>query len=363
MRAFDYTTLPTGLLTARTMNLLSAIHEHRGRQVIQRSLKPDVLTALTEVAKAQSTDASNRIEGIRTSSDRLKAIMSESTVPRTRDEEEIAGYRDVLSTVHANYQHLDVSPNVILQLHRDLYRHTPSSLGGRFKVGENEIRGVRPDGTEYVRFRPVPDIATPDAMDRLCRALHAGLASDACDPLLVALMFIFDFTCVHPFNDENGRMSRLLTVLLLYQQGYTVGRYISIEQEIVRTKEAYYDALARSSVGWTAGRNDPAPFVHYMLGVILAAYRDLEQRIKGVSELGLSKAERVEATIRDALGKVTKADILSVCPDISKVTVERALAALVRSGSVIKVGAGPATGYVWRGPSDATSARRAQPDS
>lgn len=347
MRSFDYDTVPAGLLTVETMNLVSALHECRGQQSASLRVKSDVLDALVEVAKVQSADASNRIEGIRTSDRRLRQIMSEKTDLRSRDEEEIAGYRDVLQTVHERHDDIDVTPNVILQLHRDMYRHTPSSLGGRFKVGDNEIRGVRADGTEYVRFRPVPAVSTPDAMQRLCTAYNRAIAAGKADPLLVLLQFAFDFTCIHPFNDGNGRMSRLLTLLLLYKAGYMVGKYVSIEKEIERTKGAYYDALAASSDGWDRGANDPGPFVRYMLGVVLACYRDFERRVAAVTSARLSKAERVEAAVRTGVGKVTKADILQACPDISKVTVERALHALLEAGKVRKVGVNRATGYVW----------------
>lgn len=348
MRCFDYTVMPKGLLTVETMNLVAALHECRGRQALHLSARPDVLDALTEVAMIQSTEASNRIEGIRTSDKRLRDIMLDKTDLKSRDEEEIAGYRDVLGTVHRYYEFIDVKPGVILQLHRDMYRYTASSVGGHYKIGDNEIRGIRSDGTEYVRFRTTPAVSTAAAMDGLCGALGRGLASEACDPLLVSMMFVFDFTCVHPFNDGNGRLSRLLALLLLYKAGYLVGRYISIEKEIERTKGAYYDALAASSTGWGEGANDPGPFVRYMLGVVLAAYRDFESRIEAVSTLRLSKAQRVEATIRDALGKVTKADVLAACPDISATTVERVLHDLLVADKIEKTGAGRSTGYVWK---------------
>lgn len=352
MRQFDYSAIPESLLTQETMELLSAIHEHKGRQALYLTAKPDVLDALTEVARVQSTEASNRIEGIRTSDRRLREIMSEKSDLKSRDEEEIAGYRDVLATIHESHDFIEVTPGVILQLHRQMYRHTPSSMGGHFKIGDNEIRGIRPDGTEYVRLRTVPAIAIEDAMERLCSAYRDAIASESIDPLLASLMFAFDFTCIHPFNDGNGRMSRLLTLLLLYKAGYLVGKYVSIEKEIERTKGGYYDALAASSEGWHEGANDAGPFVRYMLGIILAAYREFEDRVSLVTGARLSKAERVEAVLRGSVGKVTKGDILESCPDISKITVERALAALLVDGKVEKVGAGPATGYVWKGRAD-----------
>lgn len=349
MRRFDYNAVPEGLITAETMDLLSAVHEYKGRQALYLAAKPDVLDALTEVAKVQSAEASNRIEGIRTSDKRLREIMLDKTDLQSRDEEEIAGYRDVLSLVHENYEFMDVTPGVILQLHRQMYRHTASSMGGHFKIGDNEVRGVRKDGTEYVRLKTVPAVATEQAMELLCSAYRDAVAREAVDPLLASMMFVLDFTCVHPFNDGNGRMSRLLTLLLLHKAGYLVGRYVSVEKEIERTKGAYYDALAASSEGWHENASDPGPFVRYMLGVVLAAYRELEDRVSLVTGAGSSKSDRVEAVLRNGIGKITKREVLEICPDISMTTIERTLASLLADGKIEKVGAGPVTGYTWKG--------------
>ena len=349
MRQFEYSKMPEGFLTPETMDLVAAIHESRGRQELHLAAKRDVLDALVAVSKIQSTESSNRIEGIRTSDRRLRAIMSDKVALKSRDEEEIAGYRDVLDKVHESYEYIDVTPSVILQLHGNLYRYTPSSLGGHFKIGDNEIRERRADGTEYVRFKTVPAVATEDAMRHLCKAYNEAIENESFDSLLLSLLFVFDFTCIHPFNDGNGRMSRLLTLLLLYKAGYVVGKYVSIEKEIERTKGDYYDALAASSDGWHDGSNNPGPFVRYMLGVVLAAYRDFESRVSLVTSAKLTKAERVEAILREGVGKVTKADIVETCPDISKITIERALAELLEAGKIEKVGAGRATGYVWKG--------------
>lgn len=349
MRQFDYSKIPAGFLTKETMDLLSAVHEHKGRQESHQFVKPDVLDALVGVAKVQSAEASNRIEGIRTSEKRLREIMAHKTDLKSRDEEEIAGYRDVLKLIHENYSFMSITPNILLQLHRELYRHTPSSMGGRFKSVDNEIRGIRADGTEYTRFSPIPAVATPEAMERLCDAFGQAIADESMDPLLASLLFVFDFTCVHPFSDGNGRMSRLLTLLLLYKTGYDVGKYISIEKEIERTKERYYEALEQSSRGWKKNENDPGPFVRYMLGVILAAYRDFEERVSLVSQGGATKPERIEAFVRSYMGKIRKADIVQALPDISETTVERTLAELLKDGKIEKIGAGRGTAYLWKG--------------
>ncbi len=349
MHEFDYTRLPAGLLTQGTMDLLAAVHECRGRQASDLSADPAALGALVESARVASAGASNRIEGIRTTDARLRGIVEGRAEPRTRDEEEIAGYRDVLATIHESHDWIEPTPGVILQLHRDLYRRTPLSCGGRFKDTDNEIVGIRPDGSRYVRFRPVPAVATPDAVGRLCAALREGLSAGRVDPLLVSMEFVLDFTCVHPFGDGNGRMSRLLTLLLLYRCGYMVGKYVSVEGEIERTKGDYYGALAESSRGWDEGENDPGPFVRYMLGTVLACYRELSDRVSALRGAGATKAGRVEEALRRSVGRVTKADLLEACPGVSRTTVERALAAMLADGKIEKVGGGRSTGYVWRG--------------
>lgn len=264
----------------------------------------------------------------------------------------------VLKTIHESYKYIDVTPNIILQLHHNLYRHTASSMGGHFKIGDNEIHDIRNDGTEYARFKTVPAVSTPDAMERLCAAFREGFGTGALDPLLISLEFVFDFTCIHPFNDGNGRISRLLTLLLLYKSGYKIGKYISLEKEIERTKGDYYDALAISSRGWENGTNDPGPFVRYMLGVILATYRDFEDRAVTVSAAKLTKAERVENVLRNGIGKITKSEITDACPGISITTIERVLSALLKTEKIRKVGGDRKLATVWVVPRNSTIMRR-----
>lgn len=346
MRDFDYTTLPQSLLAPEIVNLLTALHEHRGKQERYLEARADVLETLSEVARVQSADASNRIEGIFTSDKRLAEIMAETTEPRSRNEEEIAGYRDVMATIHENYPYIAPTPGVILQLHRDLYRYAGASFGGAWKEGDNAIVEYDQAGNRSLRFKPVPAVATPEAVANLCQAFEAAVMEGTYDPLLLMCLFVFDFTCIHPFNDGNGRMSRLLTLLLLYRCNYLVGRYVSLEKGIEATKQTYYEALRASSQGWGEGRNDYAPFVRYLLGIVLAAYSDFEDRVEGLSDGKMRKAKRIELLFTRKAGKVTKADILLECPDVSKTTVERVLHDLLEAGKIEKVGSGRATGYV-----------------
>lgn len=347
MRTLDYKKEYQKLLSPEIVSFLAQIHEQKGQQNLFIEAHKDALSELLEIAKIQSTEASNRIEGIITTDDRLKKIVLDKTTPKGRSEREIAGYRDVLNTIHENYDFIPVRPNMILQLHRDLYKFSNLAIGGSFKNSDNIIAEELPDGTKRVRFQPVPAWETSEAMDILCSTLVDALADPELDSLILIPMFILDFLCIHPFNDGNGRMSRLMTLLLLYQSGYFVGKYISIERLIADSKETYYEVLQESSAGWHEGTNDYLPFVRYMLGIVVAAYREFTSRVDILITRGLSKPERVREIIRSTTGRITKTQIMKQCPDISQKTVERALKELMDSGRIIKIGGGRYTSYTW----------------
>ena len=347
MREFDYKASAAKLLTNDIVNMLGYIHEYKGQQNLFIEAKADVLSHLLEIAKIQSTEASNRIEGIYTSDERIKALVKEKSAPRNRNENEIAGYRDVLATIHENYDYIPPRANVILQLHRDLYQYSGMGIGGHFKNTDNVIEEELDDGTKHVRFRPATAFETPDMIENLCNQFLREVDCGEVDPLLLIPMFVLDFLCIHPFNDGNGRMSRLLTLLLLYRSGYIVGKYISIEMLIEKTKDTYYDALQASSTGWHDGTNDYMPFVSYTLGIIKSAYKTFSERVEHLTTKGISKPERVRQFIENKLGKVTKKDIMDACPDISETTIERTLGDLVKEGTIIKIGNGRGTGYVY----------------
>jgi Fic family protein len=347
MRAFHYKSEYQKLLTPEIVALLAQIHEQKGQQSLLADAKKGALEELLEIAKIQSTEASNRIEGIITTDDRLKLIVRNKTTPRNRDEREIAGYRDVLNTIHENYPYIPIRPGMILQLHRDLYRFSGMTIGGSFKNCDNVIAETLPDGTKSVRFQPVPAWETPEAVDALCEAIDDAWNDAELDDLLLIPMFILDFLCIHPFNDGNGRMSRLLTLLLLYRAGYLIGKYISLEKLIADSKDSYYEALQASSVGWHEDRNDYLPFVRYLLGVILAAYREFAERANILTAAGKSKSDRVGMLIHSATGRITKAEIMAQCPDVSQVTIQRALKDLLDRGDILKISGGRYTSYIW----------------
>ena len=347
MRKFDYNDKWENLLTPEIVAQLTAIHEFKGEQNLFIESKSDTLNSLLEIAKIQSTEASNKIEGIYTSNERLKNLVLNKTMPKTRSEQEIAGYRDVLATIHYSYEFIPVRPSIILQLHRDLYKFSGKSIGGAYKNSDNIIAEEDAEGNRFVRFQPLPAWETPEAIEQICNAFNDVMSRGEADPLLIIPMFILDFLCIHPFNDGNGRMSRLLTLLLLYKAGYIVGKYISIEKVIETSKDTYYEALQSSSQDWHEEKNDYAHFVRYMLGVILSAYREFSERVKVLTTSGMSKPDRIREIIKDTLGKITKTEIMHKCPDISQVTIQRTLNELVKNGNIIKIGGGRYTSYVW----------------
>lgn len=346
MRDYDYREKWKKLLTPEIVKKLTLIHEYKGEQRLFIEAHKDELNELVEIAKVQSTEASNRIEGISTAEDRLKNLVQAKTTPRNRDESEIAGYRDVLNTIHENYDYIPININYLLQLHRDLYKFLGNVDGGMFKTSDNIIQETDADGNERICFKPVAAWKTPASIDELCKVFSE--AKNEVEPLLLDIMFILDFLCIHPFNDGNGRMSRLLTLLLLYQSGFIVGKYISIEKIIEESKETYYEALQDSSINWHENENDYKPFVNYMLGVIVKAYKEFESRVKLLTAPNLSKAARIREIIKNHIGTITKSELMAMNPDISDTTIQRALAELLKNGEIEKIGGGRYTKYVWK---------------
>ena len=346
MRNFDYITNPAKLLTPEIVQMIGSIHEHKGKQELFLEANIDELKTLLEVTLIQSTGASNRIEGIFTSDKRLEELVSQKAEPRNRAEQEIAGYREVLATIHESYEYITPKPNIILQLHRDLYSYSQGNIGDTYKNSDNVIAETDAEEHQKARFIPVPAFQTAEAIDELCARFLEAWEANLIDKLILIPMFILDFLCIHPFNNGNGRMSRLLTLLLFYKAGYIVGKYVSMEMLIEKTKETYYEALQASSFGWHEGENSYKPFVKYYLGIMLKAYNEFENRVEHLKYHNLSKPDRIKAVIDNKVGKITKKEIMELCPDISKVTVERTLTDLVKSGYIAKVGAGPSTGYV-----------------
>lgn len=344
MRLFDYSSLASRSWDSEILGLVAQIHEYKGRQELYLKQKPAELERLIEIAKIQSTEASNEIEGIRTTNTRLKQLIKNKTTPRNRDEEEIMGYRDVLNTIHENFEYIPIKPNYILQLHRDLYQYSHKSIGGSFKNSQNYISATDAAGREFVLFTPLAPYDTPPAIETICENYNRAIDAQEIDALILIPVFIYDFLCIHPFNDGNGRMSRLLTTLLLYRSGYLIGRYISLESKIANNKHLYYDVLEQCQQGWMENEDDPTPFIKYLLQIILSAYRDFEERVALVSEK-LPAIGIIQRAVYNKIGKFTKSEIMELCPTISKASVENAIKQLVEKGLLVKHGSGRSTFY------------------
>lgn len=344
MAQFEYEKTLDMLMIPEVVSALGDIRELKGKTASLSALNPETFSALVEVAKIQSTGASNRIENISTSDKRLRELMTNKTDPKNRDEREIAGYRYVLDEIHESHDNIPVTPNVILQLHRDLYRFSGDSHASKWKDSDNVIAERTAEGELVARFIPTSAAGTPAAVERICREYSRQIDDGTYDPLLASLVFVFDFVSIHPFNDGNGRMSRLLTLLLMYRNGYDVRKYVSIEKEIENSKETYYEALSASSTGWQNGENDYVPFVTYMLGIVTACYRELESRFSVVA-LPAGNEESIRAFFDRLVGTATKREIMDANPNMSQRTLERILAKLQDEGVVEKVGAARSTAY------------------
>ena len=327
------------------VNLISKIHEYKGKQLYLLDTKKDTLETLLKVAKIQSTSSSNKIEGIYTSDKRINELVNKKLEPKNRNEEEIAGYRDVLSLIHENYNYIDITLNTILQLHRDLYKYTGYSYGGKFKNSQNYIEETNENGEKKIKFVPLSPVETPIAIQELCENYNQIVNNEYCDLLVLIPIFILDFVSIHPFNDGNGRMSRLLTLLLLYKADYIVGKYISIEKIIEDTKDSYYDTLEKSSISWHNNQNDYSYFVEYYLGIILKAYKELDSKLNIVDNKKITSYDRITNIFKENIIPIDKAFIINKCPDLSETTIERLLNILLKEEKIIKISNGRYTKY------------------
>ena len=344
MRAFNYSAIKNQKWDSEILGLIAAIYREAGKQELYLKQRPEELEKLVEIAKVQSTEASNAIEGIVTTNTRIRQLVEEKTTPKNRDEQEIAGYRDVLGLIHESFDVIPITQNYILQLHKILYSHMNNPMAGRTKNVQNYISATHPDGHVEILFTPLPPYETPEALDRICTEYNRVTGNMEIEPLIAIPVFIHDFLCIHPFNDGNGRMSRLLTTMLLYRSGFYVGKYISLEAKIAKNKDLYYDALGQSQIGWHDGKEDAVPFIKYLLGTILAAYKDFEDRFALV-ETKLSALETVRRATLNKVGRFTKQDIRELCPYLSVSSIEGALRKLVTSGELKREGSGKNTCY------------------
>jgi Fic family protein len=339
MRSFEYGYLLEQAISQNLLMTVRTLGEYRGRQTLYQEQSPEVLETLKKVAMVQSVESSNRIEGVTVAADRLEAIVAKKIRPKGHSEKEVAGYRDVLSDIHANAMRMILTPDLILRFHRQMYARTPEK-GGQWKSKDNAILEVLPDRRQVIRFRPVSALATPEFIKKLCTFYQQSIDERQGEPLLLIASFVFDFECIHPFWDGNGRIGRLLTLLLLYQAGYEAGRYISLERIIEESKETYYEVLLNSSHGWHEAKHDLRPWWNYFLGTLIAAYREFEERIGTIATARGAKREMVQQTINRLPSRFKFSELQRACPGVSYPTLKRALMDLKRKKKVRCLGKG-----------------------
>lgn len=345
MRIFNYSSFKDQKWDTDILGYIAAIYKEVGKQELYLKQRPSELERLVEIAKIQSTEASNAIEGIVTTNTRIKQLVNEKTAPKNRNEQEIAGYRDVLNIIHENFDTISISRNYIMQLHKIMYSHMNNPMAGQTKNVQNYISATYSDGHTETLFTPLSPFETPEALDRICEEYNRVIGNFELEPLIAIPIFIHDFLCIHPFNDGNGRISRLLTTLLLYRSGFYVGKYISLEAKIAKDKDLYYTALNQSQHKWHEGTEDVVPFIKYILGIILAAYKDFEDRF-AIIEKKLPAIDMVRKATQTKIGRFTKQDIRELCPSLSVSSIEGALRKMVTAGELKREGVGKLIRYV-----------------
>ena len=346
MRRFDYSFLNYGLLPAKLVNLTSGIASLKTMAGVRKEKYVKIFTELESVAKVQSIKSSNAIEGIVTSDERIAAIVNQNSAPLNHNEAEIAGYRDALNEIHLGYEHIDFKQRDILRLHEIMLSIVGYEFGGQYKTDDNVILEVDTKGNRRVRFRPTSAEDTPEAMEQLELAYLEARDDANINQLLLIPCVILDFLCIHPFRDGNGRMSRLLSLLLLYKNGYDAGKYVSFEEQINNYKASYYESLRLSSVGWENGKNDYFPFIENFLSTLYMCYNELDKRFAVVHGKKITKKARVEATVLGSLTPLSKAEICKILPDVSPTTVEAVLGAMVKSGTIKRIGSSRSARYI-----------------
>lgn len=346
MRKFDYSFLDNGLLPAKLVNISGSIYSLKSDASIRKSENTKVFTELEKIAKVQSVKSSNEIEGIITSDQRISEIVNQSSAPLNHDEAEIAGYRDALNRIHTDYNNISFNVKDILGLHEIMMALSGDDLAGQYKQNDNVIVEVDSNGQRKVRFRPTPASETTEAMEQLELAYLDACSNSNINQLLLIPCVILDFLCIHPFRDGNGRMSRLLSLLLLYKNGFDAGKYISFEEQINKYKDLYYETLRQSSIGWETNYNDYFPFMQNFLSTLYMCYKELDKRFAVVKGKKVTKTARIEATVLGSLIPISKSEICAIHPDISPSTVEAVLGKMIKSGQIKRIGASRGSRYI-----------------
>lgn len=345
MRKFDYSFLNNGLLPANLINITGVIYSLKTGSEIKKDEFERIFTELEKIAKVQSVKSSNAIEGIVTSDERIKEIVNKSSEPLNHNEAEIAGYRDALNEIHLNYKTIEFKESTILRLHEIMMSYTGDEHSGKYKDEDNVILEIDSDGNRKVRFRPTSAADTPKAMEQMVLAYMDAKNDSNINMLLLIPCVILDFLCIHPFKDGNGRMSRLLSLLLLYKSGFDVGKYISFEEQINKNKGYYYEALRESSTDWDKSENTYIPYIENFLTTLYMCYKELDKRFNVVNSNKITKKARIEATVLNSLTAISKSEICEILPDVSQTTVELVLGKMVKEGLIETIGSGRNTKY------------------
>ena len=346
MRKFDYSFLDNGLLPSGLINLTANIASLKTMAGVRKEEFAKIFTELEAVAKVQSVKSSNAIEGIVTSDERIAAIVNQDSAPLNHTEGEIAGYRDALNAIHLHHDSLEFRESDILRLHEAMMQIAGYEYGGRYKTSDNYIIEQDRDGNRKIRFKPIPKEEVSEAMEQLELAYMEARNNANINQLLLIPCVILDFLCIHPFRDGNGRMSRLLSLLLLYKNGYDAGKYVSFEEQINNYKTYYYEALRESSVGWHENQNTYIPFIENFLSMLYMCYKELDRRFAVVHGKKITKSARIEATVLNSLTPISKSDICAILPDVSPTTVEAVLNKMIKDGQIKKIGQSRSTRYV-----------------
>ena len=346
MKKFDYSFLDNGLLPAKLINITGTIYTLKTGAKIRKDEYEKIFTELEKIAKVQSVKSSNAIEGIVTSDERIEEIVNQNSKPLNHNENEIAGYRDALNEIHLHYEDIEFNENTILRLHEIMMTYTGNEDIGKYKTNNNYIIEEDKQGNRKIRFKPLDAKETPEAMEQLILAYYDACNNSNINQLLLIPCVILDFLCIHPFRDGNGRMSRLLTLLLLYKNGFDVGKYISFEEQINNNKGNYYEALRLSSIDWEQNEHSYIPFIENFITTLYMCYKELDKRFSVVNSNKITKKARIEATVLNSLTPISKAEICNILPDVSATTVEAVLGTMVKDGLIVLIGSGRNTKYM-----------------
>ena len=346
MHIFDYSFLDNGLLPSSIVNLTATISAFKALADERRSNNQKTYTELESIARVQSVKSSNEIEGIITTDARIREIVNGNSAPLNHNEMEIAGYRDALDMIHSNHAEISFNENTVLRMHEIMMNIANYAYGGKYKTEDNLIMEIDANGRRSVRFRPVPAKDTEEAMEQLVLAYMDARANSNINQLLLIPCVVLDFLCIHPFQDGNGRVSRLISLLLMYKNEYDICKYVSFEEQINNSKDYYYQALYESSKGWHENQNSYIPFMENFLSTLYKCYKELDLRFSTINGKRLKKNQRIKQTVLNSVLPISKSEICDILPDISATTVEAVLGKLVKDGSVKKLGQARNTKYV-----------------